>query len=65
MAYVLIVASSFVFLTGSALWALRWALRSGQFKDSERTALSIFDDEEPVGEVQDRFPNGAPRAARR
>jgi cbb3-type cytochrome oxidase maturation protein len=56
MAFVIIVASSFVLLTGSALLALRWALRNGQFDHAERTALSIFDEEEPVGEVQDRFP---------
>lgn len=57
-AYAIIVVSSFVFLTGSALLALRWALRNGQFEHAERAALLIFNEEEPVGELTDRFPDG-------
>lgn len=60
MVYALIVISSFVLLTGSALWALQWALRTGQFRHSERTALQIFDEEEPVGLMQDHFPGKRP-----
>lgn len=54
--YYLILASSFVLLSGSALLALRWALRTGQLRDSKRTALIIFDEEEPVGRMTDSFP---------
>ena len=59
IAYYLIVIGSLVCLTGSALLALRWALRTGQFHHPSRTALQIFDEEEPVGQLADRFP-GAP-----
>lgn len=55
-AYTLILTGSFVLLTGSALLALRWALRTGQFHHTERDALLVFDDEEPLGQVSDRFP---------
>jgi cbb3-type cytochrome oxidase maturation protein len=58
IAYYIIVLGSVVCLTGSALLALRWALRNGQFQHLSRTALQIFDDEEPVGQMADRFPRG-------
>jgi len=51
--YYVILASSFVLLTGSALLALRWALRTGQLRDSKKTALIIFDEDEPVGQMTD------------
>jgi len=54
--YYFIVAGSFFLLTGSALLALRWALRTGQLRDSKKSALIIFDDAEPVGEMTDHFP---------
>jgi cbb3-type cytochrome oxidase maturation protein len=49
-------------LTGSAVWALRWAVKAGQFHDLEKGATVIFDDDEPVGRITDRFP-GASRSA--
>jgi cbb3-type cytochrome oxidase maturation protein len=58
--YYLIVFGSLFCLTGSALLALRWALRSGQFQHLSRTALQIFDEEEPVGRCADRFPGEPP-----
>lgn len=61
--YYVILASSFVLLTGSALLALRWALRTGQLRDSKKTALVIFDDDEPVGEMTDFFPGKEPPAS--
>jgi cbb3-type cytochrome oxidase maturation protein len=57
IAYYIIVLGSVVCLTGSALLALRWALRNGQFQHLSRTALQIFDEEEPVGRMADRFPD--------
>jgi cbb3-type cytochrome oxidase maturation protein len=53
---------SVVLLPGVALLALRWAIRQGEFSHLDKTALSIFDDEEPVGLVTDRFPSRSPRA---
>ncbi len=47
---------SVVVLPALALWALRWAVRQGQFADLQKTALSIFDEDEPVGRVTDHFP---------
>ncbi len=44
-----------VFL-GSAIWALSWSRRSGQFDDLERDSRAIFDADEPEGVIQDRFP---------
>lgn len=50
---------SVVLLPGTALLALRWAARHGEFNDLQRTALSIFDDDEPIGVMSDHFPSGA------
>ncbi|MHB8519525.1 MAG: hypothetical protein ACYDH9_02095 [Limisphaerales bacterium] len=54
--YLLIVFGSLILLTGSALLALRWAARTGQLRHFQKTALSIFDEEEPVGQMTDAFP---------
>ena len=59
----LLFVSSVVVLPATALLALRWALRSGEFKDLSRTALSIFDDDEPVGRQTDFFPGLTPNTA--
>lgn len=45
-----------VVLPGSALLALRWAARHGELKNLQKIALSIFDEEEPVGQMTDHFP---------
>jgi nitrogen fixation-related uncharacterized protein len=50
---------SMVVLPTVALLALRWALHHGEFSHLQKTALSIFDDEEPVGRVTDHFPKNA------
>ncbi|MCX6903855.1 MAG: cbb3-type cytochrome oxidase assembly protein CcoS [Verrucomicrobia bacterium] len=47
---------SVVLLPGTALLALRWAARHGEFNDLQRTALSIFDEDEPIGVMSDHFP---------
>jgi nitrogen fixation-related uncharacterized protein len=64
-AYYLIVLGSLVCLTGSALLALRWAVHNDQFRHLSRTALQIFDEEEPVGRMTDRFPSTPPHHAPR
>jgi nitrogen fixation-related uncharacterized protein len=43
-------------LTGTAVYALYWSSRHGQLRDFERGAVSIFDSEEPVGQMTDHFP---------
>lgn len=58
----ILFVSSIVVLPATALLAFRWALRHGEFNHLEKTALSIFDDEEPVGRVSDHFPR--PQSAR-
>ena len=56
MIYFLFLISSFVFLTSSALFFLYWAIRNGEFSNSKKLSLQIFDEEEPVGRLGDRFP---------
>jgi len=59
--WILFVCSVLV-LPATALWALRWAMQNGEFKDLNMQALSIFDEDEPVGRMTDRFP-GQPASA--
>jgi len=40
----------------SSVSALIWAIRSGQLGEFQKGATSIFDDDEPIGEVTDSFP---------
>lgn len=49
----------------SAVGALVWALFSGQLQDLQRTATAIFDEDEPVGLVTDRFPAASPGTSRK
>ena len=58
----ILFVSSVVLLPATALLALRWALRQGEFRDLNKTALSIFDEDEPVGRMTDHFPGAAPAA---
>lgn len=41
----------------TAVYGLVWAVRSGQVSDFAAGAASIFDEEEPVGQATDRFPD--------
>jgi nitrogen fixation-related uncharacterized protein len=50
----LIVAGILFFLT--AVFALYWAAKNGQFEQFESGSKVIFDAEEPEGKVMDRFP---------
>ncbi|MCX7869443.1 MAG: cbb3-type cytochrome oxidase assembly protein CcoS [Terrimicrobiaceae bacterium] len=52
----ILILGGLVFLTGSAILAFAWAARSGQFRELEKAAEVIFDEEEPVGMPTDRFP---------
>jgi nitrogen fixation-related uncharacterized protein len=44
-----------LFFVAAAL-ALHWAHRHGQLSNLEKGATSIFDEDEPMGEVTDSFP---------
>ncbi len=46
----------FFFLGGSALFAIYWAAKTGQFSNVSEGAATIFDEDEPVGTPTDRFP---------
>jgi cbb3-type cytochrome oxidase maturation protein len=62
----LIYIAVFVTVLGlSAVCALFWALRSGQMDDFPAAAVSIFDDDEPQGQVTDSFPVGVSQQDRR
>jgi len=43
----------------TAVYGLTWAIRTGQLRHFGEGATSIFDDEEPVGEMTDGFPGAA------
>jgi len=51
---VLILFGSLLF--AAAIGALYWASRTGQFRNFEKGATTIFDEEEPEGEQIDFFP---------
>lgn len=52
----IVLAATFGLL---ALWALGWSIAKGQYRDFAAGARSIFDEEEPVGEATDAFPESA------
>jgi cbb3-type cytochrome oxidase maturation protein len=52
-----VLLGSIVVFGGAAVLALSWAVRDGQFENFERSARSIFDPAEPIGETTDRFPD--------
>lgn len=47
-------------LSVSVVFALWWALRGGQMSNFQQGATSIFDDEEPIGQMTDAFPGQTP-----
>ncbi|MFO7724112.1 MAG: hypothetical protein R6V45_01070 [Oceanipulchritudo sp.] len=55
-AYILVgfLFAGLFFLGASA--ALYWAHKHGQLSNLEKGATSIFDEDEPMGEVTDSFP---------
>ncbi len=52
----LLLLGGLVFLSGSALAAFFWSVRTGQLNNLPKGAESIFDQDEPVGAPTDRFP---------
>jgi nitrogen fixation-related uncharacterized protein len=59
--YYFVVFGSIVLFGAAAVLALRWSFRSGQFENFQRGSRAIFDPDEPIGEVTDRFPGQKPR----
>jgi hypothetical protein len=53
LAYAVLLGSAMLF-GGAAVLALAWAFRNGQMSNFARGATSIFDPDEPVGEVTDQ-----------
>ncbi|MEM9398849.1 MAG: cbb3-type cytochrome oxidase assembly protein [Verrucomicrobiota bacterium] len=53
--YIILIGSMTIF-GGSAIYALFWAAKSGQFSDMKQGAEVIFGKDEPVGEITDHFP---------
>ncbi len=45
----LLIGISVIVMGASALIALAWAAKDGQFKNYRKGANSIFDEEEPIG----------------
>jgi nitrogen fixation-related uncharacterized protein len=39
------------------VWLLAWAIKRGEFTNMRDGARMIFDEEEPIGMVTDRFPD--------
>lgn len=40
----------------SAVYALYWAVKTGQFREFEKGATEVFTEEEPEGQPTDYFP---------
>jgi len=51
----LILLGSVVLLPAAALWAMRWATATGQFRCPNKAALLPFDESEPVGVATDQI----------
>ncbi len=58
-AYLIIIAAVAGLFFATAVAALVWAVKNGQFSNLEQGARSIFDAEEPEGIQQDFFPGEA------
>lgn len=55
--YILVGMGFAALIFGGAVYALVWAHRNGQFDNLEAGAKSIFDEDEPIGEMTDAFPS--------
>lgn len=60
------LAAGLLLFAGSSIAAFFWAAKTGQLRDFDAAAISIFDAGEPVGVATDAFAGAqAPRAAGR
>lgn len=58
--YVSVVGVFALLFLLSAVYALHWASKDGQFKNFQEGARTIFDEEEPEGVPTDYFPGQIP-----
>lgn len=58
----ILLAVGFFLLGGSALAAFFWAVRDGQLRNLDTAPREIFDDNEPIGEITDCFPDDRSRS---
>ena len=54
-AYIFVVLMAAAVMA-SAVYALYWAVKTGQFQQFEKGAKEVFTDEEPLGRPTDFFP---------
>lgn len=59
-----LIWGSWVLFGALTVFGLAWAVRTGQLARPRAGAESIFDADEPVGQVTDRFPDGGARRDR-
>jgi nitrogen fixation-related uncharacterized protein len=59
---IIIIAFLGVLFFASAVYALHWASKTGQFRDFEKGARTVFDEEEPEGVHTDFFPGQEKRS---
>ncbi|MBE2205510.1 MAG: hypothetical protein IAE94_14345 [Chthoniobacterales bacterium] len=56
-AELILIFGGMLALSGSAFVAFCWSVCNGQMARPREAALTIFDDDEPVGLPTDRFPS--------
>lgn len=56
----LLIWGTWIVFGVSTVWALSWAARHSHLSDFDGAARSIFDKEEPVGQMTDYFPGQGP-----
>jgi cbb3-type cytochrome oxidase maturation protein len=56
-----IIFAAIILMAISAVAAFTWTARRGEFDHLDQTAESIFDTEEPIGELSDIFPDARTR----
>jgi cbb3-type cytochrome oxidase maturation protein len=49
-----LILAAIAFFSSCAAMMLGWSVKTGQFENTERSAASIFDEGEPIGETTDR-----------
>lgn len=59
----ILVPAGILFLSGSALLAFYWAVKTGQFRNMRKGSEVIFDKDEPIGRPTDCFPDRKPENA--
>lgn len=52
-----LIWGSWVVFGIATVWAFAWAVRSGQFRQVSKGSKVLFDEDEPVGEMTDAFPD--------